>query len=113
MKKQNKIYLSLYEQGIKKAWDKIVIFKEGAKENLKMVVYYKNKPFYFWYVEDGFDVTALRISLNCMLDSYNSATLNMRKVKKDIARYFVRYDAGERVATYKRGGVLFPSLAGV
>ena len=111
MKKQNKTYLSLDEQGIKKAWDKIVIFK--YYNGLKMVVYYKNKPFYFWYVEDRFDVEALRISLVCMLESYNSVTLNMRKVKKSIARYFVRFDAGERVATYKRDNDIFYSMAGV
>ena len=111
MKKQNKTYLPLDKQGIKKSWDKIVIF--NYYNGLKMVVYYQNKPFYFWYVEDAFDVEAVRRSLICMLETYNSATLNQRKIKKSIARYFVRFEAGERVATYRRGGVLFPSNVGV
>ena len=109
MKKQNKNYLSLAEQGITKAWDKAVIFKEKYKEGLKMVIYYQNKPFYYWIVTDAFDVDELKFSLACMLDLYNTATLNNRKVKKWITRYFVSLEAGERVVTYRRGGVLFPS----
>lgn len=109
MKKQNKNYLSLAEQGIKKAWDKAVIFKEKEKEGLKMVVYYQNKPFYYWSVKDAFDVDALKLTLACMLDVYNTANLKNRKIKKCIASYFVSFDAGERVVTYRRGGVLFPS----
>ena len=108
MKKQNKNYLSLAEQGITKAWDKAVIFKKRGTEDLMMVVYYQNKPFYYWSVEDAFDVGALKSSLDCMLYLYNTATINQRKVKKIITRYFLR-DAGERVVTYRRGGVLFPS----
>lgn len=106
MKKKNKNYLSLAEQGIKKAWDKAVIFK-GYTEKLQMVVYYANKPFYYWPVNDAFDVDALKFSLSSMLYLYNTATLNERKVKKQITRYFVS-EAGERVATYRRGDI-FPS----
>ena len=112
MKKKNKNYLSLAEQGITKAWDKAVIYKEKETEKLYMVVYYKNKPFYYWSVYDAFDVGALTFALACMLDLYNTATLNQRKVKKCITRFFLR-EAGERVVTYRRGGVLFPSTAGV
>lgn len=101
MKKHNKNYLSLAEQGIKKAWDKAVIFK-GYTEKLQMVVYYANKPFYYWPVNDAFDVDGLKFSLSSMLYLYNTATLNERKVKKQITRYFVS-EAGERVITYKRG----------
>lgn len=109
MKKQNKNYLSLAEQGIKKAWDKAVIFRERRTEKLQMVVYCKNKPFYYWRVKDAFDVDDLKISLACMLDLYNTATLNNRKVKKWLSRWFISREAGERVVTYRRGGVLFPS----
>ena len=111
--KHNKNYLSLAEHGITKAWDKAVIFKEKGKEGLKIVVYYQNKPFYYWSVQDAFDIGALKLSLACMLDVYNTATLNNRKIKKAITRYFVSCDAGEMVVTYRRGGVLFPSMAGV
>ena len=109
MKKQNKNYLSLAEQGITKAWDKAVIFKEKETEKLTMVVYYENKPFYYWRVKDAFDVADLKFRLDCMLDLYNTASLNNRKIKNWLARYFVSCEAGERVVTYRRGGVLFPS----
>jgi len=109
MKKQNKTYLSLAEQGISKAWDKIVIFNERRIEKMQMVVYYQNKPFYYWPVKDAFDVDDLRFRLEVMIDLYNRSTLNLRKIKKAITRYFVSGDAGERVITYRRGGVFFPS----
>lgn len=102
MKKHNKNYLSLAEQGINKAWDKAVIFKERRSKKLQMVAYYANKPFYYWPVNDAFDVDGLKFSLSSMLYLYNTATLNERKVKKQITRYFVS-EAGERVATYRRG----------
>lgn len=110
MKKQNKNYLSLAEQGITKAWDKAVIFTERRTEKFTMVVYYQNKPFYYWCVEDAFDVADLKLSLYCMLELYNKATLNKRKVKKWLARNFVSFEADKRVVTYRRGGVLFPSM---
>lgn len=113
MKKKNKNYLSLTEQGIKKAWDKAVIFKDSITGQLQMVVYYQNKPFYCWPVKDDLDINDLRFSLGVMLDFYNNSTLNQRKVQKSLSRYFVSYDASERVVTYRRGGVLFPSFAGV
>lgn len=103
MKKHNKNYLSLAEQGITKAWDKAVIFKEKETEKLCMVVYYASKPFYYWRAKDAFDVADLKFKLACMLDVYNTASLNNRKTKKWLARYFVKSEAGERVATYRRG----------
>ena len=109
MKKQNKNYLSLAEQGIKKAWNKVVIFTERRTERLQMVVYYANKPFYYWTVKDAFDVDELKTKLDTMLYVYNTSTLNQRKLKRWIARYFVSWEADERVVTYRRGGVLFPS----
>lgn len=113
MKKQNKNYLSLAEQGIKKAWDKAVIFKDEITGRLQMVVYYANKPFYYWPANDAFDIAELKNKLYATLYIYNTSTLNERKIKKWLARNFVRYDARERVVTYQRGGVLFPSMAGV
>ena len=121
MKKQNKTYLSLAERGITKAWDKAVIFKVRKTEKMQMVIYYKNKPIYYWPVENAFDVAALKDKINAMLYLYNGSTLNQRKTKKAVTRYFIMLDAGERVITYrrgreviyKRGGDLFPSLSGV
>lgn len=109
MKKQNKNYLSLAEQGITKAWDKAVIFTERRTEKLQMVVYYANKPFYYWPVKDAFDVDELKTKLDTILYIYNTSTLNQRKIKKAITRIFVSCEADERVVTYRRGGVLFPS----
>ena len=111
MKKKNKNYLSLAEQGITKAWDKAVIFKERRSEKLQMVVYYANKPFYYWPVKNAFDVDALKLSLSSVLYVYNTSTLNERKLKKSVTSYFVSCDVGERVITYRRGGDLFPSMA--
>lgn len=104
MKKQNKTYLSLAEQGISKAWDKIVIFKDRRTEKMQMVVYYADKPFYYWPVKDAFDVDSLKLSLSSMLYLYTTATLNDRKMKKRITRYFLS-EVGERVATYRRGDI--------
>ena len=108
MKKQNKNYLSLAEQGITKAWDKAVIFKERETEHLQMVVYYQNKPIYDWPVKDAFNVESLKFSLFAMLSTYSEYNLNHRKVCKRLTKYHVA-NAGEKVVTYRRGGVLFPS----
>ena len=113
MKKQNKIYLPLKEQGIKKAWDKAVIFrakKYTGYKCLQMVVYWQNKPFAYWFVEDAFDIKDIKLTLACMLDYYCSLSLDNRVSSKRITKYFIDYDAKEKVATYKRGGVLFPEV---
>ena len=114
MKKQNKIYLPLKEQGIKKAWDKVAIFRPkedtGYKGSLQMVVYWQGKPFAFWPVEDAFNVQDIKLTLYCMLDFYGTLALNNRTNSKRIAKYFIDYDAKEKVATYKRGGFLFPEV---
>ena len=47
--KKNKNYLSLAEQGIKKAWDKAVIFKDKITGKMQIVVYYENKPLAFLF----------------------------------------------------------------
>ena len=113
MKKQNKIYLPLKEQGIKKAWDKAVIFrakKYTGYKCLQMVVYWQNKPFAYWVVEDAFDIKDLKLSLACMLDYYCSLSLDNRVSSKRLTKYFIYCEAKEKVATYKRGGVLFPEV---
>lgn len=114
MKKQNKIYLSLKEQGIKKAWDKVDIFRTkedtGYKGDLQMVVYWQNKPFCYWSVKDAFDINDLKLTLYCMLEYYGTLALNNRTNSKRITKYFVEFDTAEKVASYKRGGVLFPEV---
>lgn len=113
MKKQNKIYLPLKEQGIKKAWDKVAIFRTKeytGYQSLQMVVYWQGKPFAYWVVEDAFDINALKLTLSCMLDYYGVLPLNGRVNSKRSTKYFIDYDAKEKVATYKRGGVLFPEV---
>lgn len=113
MKKRNKNYLSLAEQGIHKAWDKAVIFKDRRTCQFQMVVYYRNKPFYYWPVKNASDIKNLRISLAVLLSCYGDANLNERKIKKCTARYFISCGSGERVISYRRGGDLFPSIEGV
>lgn len=113
MKKQNKIYLPLKEQGIKKAWDKVAIFRvkeDTSYKDLQMVVYWQGKPFAYWVVEDAFDVQDLKKTLYCMLDFYGRLTLNGRVTSKRITKYFVERYAKEKVTTYSRGGVLFPEV---
>ena len=113
MKKQNKIYLPLKEQGIKKAWDKVAIFRTKEYTGykcLQMVVYWQGKPFAYWAVEDAFDINDLKLTLACMLDYYCSLSLDNRVNSKRITKYFIERRAKEKVTTYKRGGVLFPEV---
>jgi hypothetical protein len=113
MKNQNKIYLPLKKQGIKKAWDKVAIFRtkeDTGYKCLQMVVYWQGKPFAYWSVEDAFNVQDLKLTLDCMLDYYGSLALNNRANSKRITKYFVKFQAAEKVASYKRGGVLFPEV---
>ena len=110
MKKQNKTYSALPKT---KAWDKVVLFKDADNESrCRMIAYYNNKPFYDWPVKDAFNVESLKFSLLVMLSTYSEYNLKHRKICKRIAKYYVA-NAGERVVTYRRGGVLFPSMAGV
>lgn len=105
MKKQNKTYSALPKT---KAWDKVVLFKEADNDRcFHMVAYYNNKPFYDWPVKDAFNVESLKFSLLVMLQHYSMYDMNARKIGKRLAKYFAKY--GERVVTYRRGGVLFPS----
>ena len=109
MKKQNKTYSALPKI---KAWDKIVLFKDAHNDSrCRMIAYYGNKPFYDWPVKDAFNVESLKFSLLVMLSTYSEYNLNHRKICKRIAKFYVA--RLERVITYHRGGVLFPSMAGV
>lgn len=114
MKKKNKIYLPLEQQGIKKAWDKAVIFstKEdtGYNGELQMVVYWQNKPFEYWPVEDAFNLKGIRRHLYCMLEHYGKMEINSRVISKKITKYFLEFEAAEKVVSYKRGGVLIPEV---
>lgn len=113
MKNQNKIYLPLKEQGIRKAWDKVAIFRtkeDTGYKCMQMVVYWQGKPFAYWVVEDAFDINDLKFTLACMLDYYGTLALNNRTNSKRIAKYFVEFDAAQKVVSYKRGGVLFPEV---
>jgi hypothetical protein len=113
MKKQNKIYLPLKDQGIKKAWDKVAIFsakKDTGHSGCQMVVYWQNKPFCYWSVKDATDMKDLKLTLYCMLDYYSVLSINGRRESKRITKYFIERRAKDKVATYKRGGVLFPEL---
>lgn len=113
MKNQNKIYLPLKEQGIRKAWDKVAIFRtkeDTGYKCMQMVVYWQGKPFAYWVVEDAFDIKDLKLSLACMLDYYCSLSLDNRVSSKRLTKYFIERSAKEKVTTYKRGGVLFPEV---
>lgn len=109
MKKQNKIYLPLKEQGIKKAWDKAAVFRTNYG-GLRMVVYYSNKPFECWALDDAFDVKDIRLTLDCMLDYYGKLALKDRVTSKRLANFFLKNEAEEKVVTYKRGGVLLSEV---
>jgi hypothetical protein len=111
MKKQNKIYLPLKEQGIKKAWDKVAIFRpkeDTGCKCLQMVVYLHGKPFAYWPVENAYDVQNLKLSLSNMLEFYGTLPLNYRRNSKRITKYFIENDVKCKVITYTCGGVLFP-----
>lgn len=115
MKKQNKTYLPLKKQGIKKAWDKVAIFR--TKENtgfiyLQMVVYWQGTPFAYWPVKNAYDINDIKFRLSCMLDDYGSRTLNSRATSKRITKYLIENEVKGKVITYTRGGVLFPYREG-
>jgi hypothetical protein len=114
MKKQNKIYLPLKEQGIKKAWDKVAIFRtkedSGYKGSLQMVVCWQGKPFCYWSVKNAYDINDIELTLSCMLDYYGSLALNSRTNSKRITKYLIENDVKVKVITYTCGGVLIPEV---
>ena len=111
MKKKNINYGSLKERGIRKAWDKVVCYTSKDSINFQMVVYYNNKPFIHWVVEDPFNIEDVKLSLSCALKYYSEIKLKNRKTNKHLANYFIQYEKAEKVVTYRNGGVLFPKEA--
>lgn len=112
MKKKNINYGSLKERGIRKAWDKACVYAYAENENdFMLVLFYAGKPFESWHTKTPFDVEKIRISIASAID-YNSVVNERdRKVSKRLARHFVKNEAGERLVTYRNGGVLFPKEA--
>lgn len=106
MKKQNKIYLPLKDQSIKKAWDKVVIVRSEATNNLQMVVYWQNKPFGYWAVGKDLNKKALELALYCMLKYYEGCNIEARKNSKISTSVFLEKFAGEKIKTYRRGDIL-------
>ena len=112
MKKKNINYGSLAERGIRKAWDKVVCYtSKNDSINCQMVVYYNNKPFIHWVVDDPFNIERVKLSLSSALGFYSRNKLNNRKTSKYLANNFIQYAKAEKVVTYRNGGVLFPKEA--
>lgn len=112
MKKKNINYGSLKERGIRKAWDKACVYAYAENENeFRLVLYYAGKPFESWSVKEPFNVGQIRQTINVVVDLYSGNPAMWRRVSKRYARLFLKVDAGERLVTYRNGGVLFPKEA--
>lgn len=112
MKKKNINYGSLAERGIRKAWDKACVYAYAENENaFRLVLYYAGKPFESWVVKEPFNVEKIRHTINFAVDFYSGNPAMWRRVCKRFARLFLAVDAGERLVTYRNGGVLFPKEA--
>lgn len=112
MKKKNINYGSLKERGIRKAWDKACVYAYAEKENYyTLVLFYAGKPFESWSVKEPFNVEEIRIRINASIWYYSESTASNRRISKRLARYFLKNLAGERLVTYRHGGVLFPKEA--
>ena len=111
MKKKNINYGSLAERGIRKAWDKIVCYTSKYCIYCQMIVYYNNKPFIHWVVDDPFNIDNVKLSLFAALEYYSELQLKNRKTSKHLAKFFIQYYKYEKVVTYRHGGVLFPKEA--
>ena len=112
MKKKNINYGSLKERGIRKAWDKACVYAYAENENeFRLVLYYAGKPFESWSVKEHFNVEQIRHTINTAVGYYSENTASARRTSKRFARLFLKFDAGERLVTYRNGGVLFPKEA--
>lgn len=112
MKKKNINYGSLAERGITKAWDKACVYAYAEKENeFRLVLFYAGKPFESWVVKEPFNVDKIRQTINIVVGFYSGNMAKWRKVSKRHARTFLNYFAGEKLVTYRNGGVLFPKEA--
>lgn len=112
MKKKNINYGSLAERGIRKAWDKACVYAFAENENeFRLVLFYAGKPFESWVVKEPFDVEKIRHTINTAVDFYSGNPAMFRRTSKRFARLFLDIDAGERLVTYRNGGVLIPKEA--
>lgn len=112
MKRKNINYGSLKERGIKKAWDKACVYAYAENENnFRLVLFYAGKPFESWSVKEPFNVEQIRHTINCAIGLYSGNPAMWRRVSKRYARLFLKVDAGEKLVTYRNGGVLFPKEA--
>lgn len=112
MKKKNINYGSLKERGIRKTWDKACVYAYSEYENeFRLVLYYAGKPFESWSVKEPFNVEQIRHTINFAVDSYSGNPAMWRRVSKRFVRFFLKFNAGERLVTYRNGGVLFPKEA--
>lgn len=109
MKKRNINYGSLKERGIKKAWDKACVYARADRENeFQIVLFYSGKPFIDWPTNDPFNVEKIRIKISTAIEYHGNVSQSSRRIDKRLARYFLRNEAGEKLVTYRNGGVLFP-----
>ena len=112
MKKKNINYGSLAERGIRKAWDKACVYAYAENENkFRLVLFYAGKPFESWVVKEPFNVEEIRNTINTAIGYYSESPAKFRRISKRLARYFQKNEAGERLVTYRNGGVLFPKEA--
>lgn len=112
MKKKNINYGSLAERGIRKAWDKACIYAIAENENkFRIVLFYAGKPFESWVVKEPFNVEKISSTINTAIWFYSEIPASARRISKRFARYFSKIEAGERLVTYRHGGVLFPKEA--
>ena len=112
MKKKNINYGSLAERGIRKAWDKACVYAYAENENeFRLVLFYAGKPFESWVVKEPFNVEQIRKTINCAIGFYSGNPAIYRRTSKRFARLFIKVDAGEKLVTYRNGGVLFPKEA--
>ena len=112
MKKKNINYGSLAERGIRKAWDKACVYAYAEYENeFRLVLFYAGKSFESWVVKEPFNVEKIRHTINFAVGFYSGNPASARRISKRFARLFLAVDAGERLVTYRNGGVLFPKEA--
>lgn len=112
MKKKNINYGSLAERGIRKAWDKACVYAYAENENeFLLVLFYAGNPFEYWVVKEPFNIEKISISINTAIGYYSESPASARRISKRLARYYLKNKAGERLVTYRHGGVLFPKEA--
>lgn len=112
MKKKNINYCSLAARGIRKAWDKACVYAYAEKENVfRLVLFYAGKPFESWTVKEPFNIEKIKIVINTAIGYHSESPASARRNSKRFARLFLAVDAGERLVTYRHGGVLLPKEA--